>query len=124
MQCERPGVEFCMFNDSYMEVKEPETADSTRDHGRAHSSWSTIPSVCVAALSTLAVGYALGYPSAALVELAELSEGRAFELSGRDSDLFAVSGIMEFVQCNNVYVTYTCICAYNTCMCVLNIVYV
>ena len=53
--------------------------------------WPTLLAVLVAALTIVTVGYALGYPSTALGDLAELPGGYAFELSSKFSGLFAVS---------------------------------
>ena len=45
----------------------------------------------VAAIGSCAVGYALAYPSSALIDLAELPNGRAFETASTESQLFVVS---------------------------------
>lgn len=48
-------------------------------------------SVFVAAIGSCTVGYALAYPSSALIDLAELPNDRAFETGSTEAQLFAVS---------------------------------
>ena len=64
--------------------------DESKAELECNKSRPTLLAVLVAALTILTVGYALGYPSTALGDLAELPDGYAFELSSKFSGLFAV----------------------------------
>ena len=58
--------------------------------------WSIILAAFIAALSGLTTGYGLGYPSTALRDLAEFADDRrAFPSGSRESELFAVSRIVQ-----------------------------
>lgn len=63
----------------------------------ADSDCSSLPlvrsffSVFVAAIGSSSIGYALGYPSSALLDLANLSDDRAFREASTETQLFGVS---------------------------------
>lgn len=54
--------------------------------------WPSFVSALVAALGSLTIGYAMGYPSSALIDLAGLREGFDIQKGSVESELFAVSG--------------------------------
>ena len=56
--------------------------------------WPSFISALVAAIGSLTVGYAMGYPSSALIDLSELHDAFAIEKGSKMSELFAVSGCM------------------------------
>ena len=58
--------------------------------------------VFVAAIGSSSIGYALGYPSSALLDLAELPGDRAFTRGSTASQLFGVSKVS----------LHTCTCSY------------
>ena len=55
--------------------------------------WPSFVSVLVAALGSTTVGYAMGYSSSALLDLAELPGGRTVKKGSLTSELFAVSEV-------------------------------
>ena len=64
--------------------------ESTESSKPKSTLWPTVLLSVVASLGSLTIGYALGYPSSALLELAELPGELAFEKGGPASELFAV----------------------------------
>ncbi len=53
--------------------------------------WPSILSAVVAAVGSLTVGYAMGYSSSALLDLAELGGGFAIQTGSVESKVFVVS---------------------------------
>jgi len=88
--------------------------------------WPTFVSTLVATLGSLTVGYAMGYPSSALIDLANPSnlqrpEDYAFEISSATSDLFVVSWLMMFskwigAKTVRQHIAYTLSCTFKFCM--------
>ena len=73
-------------------------SDNSSINATKHQSetWPTFVSTLVATLGSLTVGYAMGYPSSALIDLAnpeklQRPEDYAFEKGSTTSDLFVVS---------------------------------
>ena len=64
--------------------------ESTETRKPKSSLWPTVLLSIVASLGSLTNGYALGYPSSALLELAELPGELAFGKGGPASELFVV----------------------------------
>ena len=68
------------------------TDSSDQGSGKQKSTlWPTLLLAAIACLGSLTIGYALGYPSSTLLELAELPGELAFEKGGAASELFVVS---------------------------------
>ena len=69
-----------------------DSSDEIAESGKPKSTlWPTLLLVAIACLGSLTLGYAVAYPSSALLELAELPGELAFEKGGAASELFVVS---------------------------------
>ena len=81
------------------ESRESSEQGSVRGSAERWCSWPTFLSAFIAALGPLTVGYAMGYPSSALLDLSELQDGYAFEKGSPISDFFAVSFAVFSFSC-------------------------
>lgn len=70
--------------------RENSSDESTESSKPKSTLWPTVLLSVIASLGSLTIGYAFGYPSSALLELAELPGELAFEKGGSASELFAV----------------------------------
>ena len=66
-------------------------SDGSENRRRTMPVWPVLLSVLAVNLGSLVAGYAMGYPSSALLDLEQWSPEYAFEKRSVDSGLFAVS---------------------------------
>ncbi len=74
-----------------MRSYERNSSTSSASSSEKQRAWPSIVSALVAAVGSLTVGYAMGYPSSALIDLAELPDGFSIQKGSVESELFAVS---------------------------------
>ncbi len=74
-----------------MRSYERNSSTSSVSSSEKQRAWPSIVSALVAAVGSLTIGYAMGYPSSALIDLAELPDGFSIQKGSVESELFAVS---------------------------------